>query len=156
MHPNKEVLPESIIKKGSILKVLTTSFPQVIKLASPSLPTDHPVTSVRVLVGPEFLQFNQFQIAHFFSQTYQIANNSSRMGYRLEGTPIPLNNQPALISSGIVPGTVQINNAGMPIVLMRDAQTTGGYPRMATVLEEDIDRLAQMKPQEKIRFVFIK
>jgi len=51
VHPNKEVLPESIIKKGDILKVLTTSFSQVIKLASPSLPTVHPITSVRVLVG---------------------------------------------------------------------------------------------------------
>ena len=154
VHPNKEVLPKSIIQKGSTFSIRTTSFHQVIQLTPKKQAATYESTPIKIIAGPEFEQFTNSQIAHFFSQTYTIANDSNRMGYRLQGKPLPFFRTTSLISSGIVPGTVQINHAGLPMVLMRDAQTVGGYPRMANVLEEDIDRLAQLKPGEKIRFVF--
>ena len=154
VHPNKEVLPDSIIQKGSILPILTSPFQQEIKLSPPSPPTSLVPIPIKVLPGPEFEQFTTFQIAHFFSQTYTIGNDSNRMGYRLQGIPLPIETQTSMISSGIIPSTIQINNAGLPIVLMRDAQTVGGYPRIANVVAADMDRLAQLKPQEQIRFVF--
>ena len=154
VHPNKEILPNSIIQKGSVLTILTSFFQQEIKLSPPSQPTSFGPTPIKVLPGPEFEYFTKTQIAHFFSQPYTIANDSNRMGYRLKGNPIPLEKQSSMISSGIIPSTIQINNAGLPIVLMRDAQTVGGYPRIANVLEKDMNRLAQLKPQEQIRFIF--
>ncbi len=154
VHPNKEVLPNSIIKKGSQLQVLTSPLTQEIKLSPPIPSTSLTPIPIRVIAGPEFKQFTTFQIAHFFSHTYTIANNSNRMGYRLQGMPLSLETSSSMISSGIIPGTVQINNAGLPIVLMRDAQTVGGYPRIANVVVEDINRLAQLKPQEQVRFVY--
>lgn len=153
VHPNKEVLPNSIIQKTSVLQILTSSFSNEITLLSPTPLTSQEPTLITIVPGPEFDQFTNFQIAQFFSQTYTITNDSNRMGYRLQGKPMQLEKHSSMISSGIIPSTIQINNAGLPIILMRDAQTVGGYPRIATVIERDMDRLAQLKPSEQIRFI---
>ncbi len=145
--------PDSIIKKGSELTIQTTSF-----IEKRSIPTPPDYTTsivVDVLPGPEFHHFSSYMIAHFFSQTYTIANDSNRMGYRLLGKELFSESKQEVISSGIVLGTIQISNAGQPILLMRDAQTTGGYPRIAVVLPEELNRLAQLKPGEKVRFCFV-
>ena len=63
------------------------------------------------------------------------------------------NPQQEVISSGIIPGTIQLTNAGRPIVLMADAQTSGGYFRLGNVISSNLSLLAQMKPGEKVRFV---
>lgn len=105
-----------------------------------------------VLPGPEFDQFDRKTIARFFAQSYQLGANSNRMGCRLEpkleGHHWPKEN----ISSGIVPGTVQITNEGQAIVLLADAQTIGGYPRIVNLTEESLQRIAQLKPGEGLRF----
>ena len=118
-------------------------------------PADYPTSIViDVLPGPEFNDFSSQTIASFFSQDYTIANDSNRMGYRLLGKELYFKSKQEVISSGIVIGTIQISNAGQPILLMRDAQTTGGYARIAVVTPKDLDRLAQLKPGEKVRFCF--
>jgi allophanate hydrolase subunit 2 len=58
----------------------------------------------------------------------------------------------SLLSDAIVPGDVQILGDGTPIVLMRDHQPTGGYPRIATLVSADIDRFAQLRPGSEVRF----
>ena len=60
-----------------------------------------------------------------------------------------------LISSGIVPGTIQILPSGKPIILLADAQTTGGYPRIAVILDRDLDDLAQLRPGDWVRFEMV-
>ena len=145
--------PDSIIKKGSELTIQTTSF--IEKRIIPTPPAYANAIVVDVLPGPEFDHFSSHTIAHFFSQTYTIANDSNRMGYRLLGKELFFESKQEVISSGIVLGTIQISNAGQPILLMRDAQTTGGYPRIAVVLPEELNRLAQLKPGEKVRFCFV-
>jgi len=155
VHPNKEVLPDSIILKNSSLNIYGKNFVEKIVFPLEKRPVLPYPSTIPVIHGPEFEQFTHYQIAHFFSQTYTISNDSNRMGYRLQGASLSTSNTPVMISSGIVPGTIQINNAGLPIVLMRDAQTTGGYPRIANVSEKGIDLLAQKKPGEQIRFVLL-
>jgi allophanate hydrolase len=58
----------------------------------------------------------------------------------------------SLVSDAVVPGDIQILGDGTPIVLMRDHQPTGGYPRIATVLTDDLDRFAQLRPGSHLRF----
>ena len=145
---------DSIIKKDGELRIQATSF--IEKRTAPTPPDYLSSITVDVLPGPEFHDFSSDTIASFFSQEYTIANDSNRMGYRLLGTDLYFESKQEVISSGIVVGTIQISNAGQPILLMRDAQTTGGYPRIAVVIPEDLDRLAQLKPGEKVRFRFIK
>lgn len=109
-------------------------------------------SSIRIIPGPEYNQFSSQAQQAFFSGSYTISNQSNRMGYRLteklkNGIP-----QEELISSGTVPGTIQVTQSGQIIVLMADAQTTGGYPRFGVVVSEDLDILAQKKPGDKIEF----
>lgn len=144
--------PNSIIKKDTVLIIQPTSFIQ--KRIIPTPPIYTASIEVDVLPGPEFNTFSSHTIASFFSQSYTIANDSNRMGYRLLGKKLCFESKQEVISSGIVIGTIQISNAGQPILLMRDAQTTGGYSRIAVVAPKDLDRLAQLKPGENVRFCF--
>ena len=74
------------------------------------------------------------------------------MGYRLTEPLDDIQPLPELISSGIVPGAIQVPPSGIPILLLADAQTVGGYPRIANVLQADLDRLAQLRPGDWLRF----
>lgn len=75
------------------------------------------------------------------------------MGYRLSGRELTRNTTREMLSHGLLPGVVQVPHNGQPIVLMADAQTTGGYPRIACVIEADLYHLAQIRLGEPIHFV---
>jgi antagonist of KipI len=74
------------------------------------------------------------------------------MGYRLEGKKFMLEQKIEMVSTAVTAGIVQVTHEGDPIILMADAQTTGGYPRIARICAADIPLLAQTKPGVKIRF----
>lgn len=116
----------------------------------PALPT---FRRVRVLPGPEFELLPARAIGHFFSTIYEIDPASNRMGYQLRGPAIELEAAGQIISSGVVPGTVQLTSAGLPIVLLNDAQTTGGYCRIANVATPDLYAIAQLRPGNYLQFV---
>ena len=77
------------------------------------------------------------------------------MGYRLEAPLAEYRPEQELISSGIVPGTIQISNSGQPIILMAEAQTSGGYNRIANVIYADMPVLGQARPGDQIRFELV-
>ncbi|MFY0592526.1 biotin-dependent carboxyltransferase family protein [Roseivirga sp.] len=110
---------------------------------------------VRVLTGPEFGLFNMQVIEAFFETIFTIDLDANRMGYRLMENLVDYKPVREELSSGVVNGTIQVTNAGKPIILMADAQTTGGYPRIANVLTEDLDVLAQMKPGDQLKFMLV-
>ena len=84
--------------------------------------------------------------------TFRVSSSSDRMGYRLEGTSLSLRQPVELLSEGVTFGTVQLPPGGAPIVLMADAQTTGGYPRVGEVASVDLPLVAQLKPGDRLRF----
>jgi antagonist of KipI len=86
-----------------------------------------------------------------FASSWRVATASNRQGLRFEGTTIT-HDAPAPISEPVLPGTVQLPPDGRPIVLMADAQTHGGYPRIGHVIRADWPRLAQLRPGERVRF----
>lgn len=118
-------------------------------------PTYPEEVNIRVLPAPEFEDFDKQSIGFFFSQTYTISKESNRIGYRLQEVLPNFSPQTELISSATLPGTIQITSAGQAIVLLADAQTTGGYPRIAQVITADLDKFAQLKPNDKIRFQLV-
>lgn len=109
--------------------------------------------TISVLPGPEFNMIDRRDIARLFSQKYEVSNDSNRIGYRLIGQSIDLSALPPMISSPVIPGTVQITREGTPIVLLNDAQTIGGYPRVLQLTREALSHIAQKRPGDKIRFV---
>ncbi len=83
---------------------------------------------------------------------YKVTSEADRVGYRLQGEVIKHKAGADIISDGVPLGAVQVPGDGLPIVLLADRQTTGGYPKIATVITVAIPALAQMKPGDKIRF----
>ncbi|MDB5730151.1 MAG: urea amidolyase related protein, partial [Variovorax sp.] len=100
-------------------------------------------TRLRVLPGPEYGQFTVASKAQFWDGPWRITLQSSRMGSRLAGPELRRRRPADLLSAGVVPGVIQVPPSGQPIVLMGDAQTTGGYPRIGVVIEADFWKLAQ-------------
>jgi len=99
---------------------------------------------IRVMRGPEWEKLSLSAQRLFENTFYTIQNDSNRMGIRLSGESLQLNDNYLMSSSATLPGTVQLPPNGQPIVLMHDGQTTGGYPRIAKVIEADLGRIAQI------------
>ncbi len=107
---------------------------------------------VRALPGGEHALFADDGAA-FWNQTWKISSRSDRTGYRLSGEPIKPTATIEMRSHGIVPGVIQVPPGGEPIVQMSDANTAGGYPKIAGVIECDLWRLGQARTGSRIRFV---
>lgn len=112
---------------------------------------------LRVMQGPEWPMFSMQAQEVFQSAAFVISRASDRMGFRFEqaGEPLTLHAPHEMISTAVTKGTVQVIPDGSPLVLMSDAQTTGGYPRIAQVLAADLPILAQKKPGEAVRFTLV-
>jgi antagonist of KipI len=110
------------------------------------------VATVHAIKGPEFDLFNSTSQENIFNAVFTISSQSNRMGYRLEGKKIALEQQTEIVSTAVTAGVVQVTHEGDPIILMADAQTTGGYPRIARICAADISLLAQTRPGVKIQF----
>ncbi|WP_367307238.1 biotin-dependent carboxyltransferase family protein [Alicyclobacillus acidocaldarius] len=110
------------------------------------------IVILRVVQGEQADWFDEGARRAFFDRTWQVAPQSDRMGLRLRGEPLcaPIRQ---LASEPVVPGSVQVPQDGLPIVLMRECQTTGGYPKLATVISADLDKLAHLRPGSSVRFV---
>ena len=107
---------------------------------------------IRVVPGPQDGHFPQDTWAAFLNTPFRISPRSDRMGLRLDGPPLTSGHGHDIVSEGVVPGSIQVPGDGQPIVLGRDCQTTGGYPKIATVISADLGRLAQVPPGASIRF----
>jgi allophanate hydrolase subunit 2 len=112
-----------------------------------------PVTAVRVLPAAEYEAFDEAAIHWFWQTDWKITAQSDRYGYRLAGPALNLKTALETRSHGVVPGVIQVPPGGPPIIQMRDAQPSGGYPKMGTVIEADLWRLAQAPAGSRIRFV---
>ena len=107
---------------------------------------------MRVVAGAEFERLTAISEQNFLSQNYTISHNSNRMGFRLSGEPLYLLNKIELVSSAVSFGTIQLLPDGQMIILMADAQTSGGYPRIAHVISTDLPILAQLGANDKVNF----
>lgn len=106
----------------------------------------------RIIPGPESNYFTVQALADFLKSEFVLSNHCDRMGYRLTGKTIMHKTTSEIISSGIAFGTIQIPPNGEPIIMMADRQTTGGYPRIATIISIDLPYLAQLQAGDMIRF----
>jgi len=107
---------------------------------------------VRVVPGPQSDYFTHRGIETFLTSEYEITPQADRMGYRLKGPKIKHKLGADILTDATPPGSVQVPGDGMPIILLTDGQTTGGYSKIAVVITIDQDRLGQAKPGDKVRF----
>jgi antagonist of KipI len=116
-----------------------------------ALPDHH--ATVRVLPGPQAEYFAPDALDVLQSAPYVVAHNSDRMGFRLEGPRLTHARGADIISDATPLGVLQVPASGQPILLMADRQTTGGYPKIATVISADMTIAGQLGPADTITFV---
>lgn len=143
------------LQKGSLLPFHLTQVPPTEQhlpyAAEPSAFYLQPFT-VRYVKGQHFDLLPPESQARLHTQAWRISQASERMGYRLEAEALPMRAQVSLLSAGLSRGSIQLPPNGLPIVLMADHQTTGGYPVLGQVIEADWPKLAQMGPGQTLQF----
>jgi len=108
--------------------------------------------TLRVILGPQQDRFSPKGLETFLSSEYTVSPQSDRMGYRLEGPKIQHVQGADIISEAIARGAIQVPGDGLPIIMLWDAQVSGGYTKIANVITADHDLLAQTMPGETLRF----
>ena len=107
---------------------------------------------LRCTTGPQSEWFPEPSQQLFYGSTYRVAEESNRMGLRLEGPAIPVSSHGHMISEGVSLGAIQVPGGGSPIILFVEQQTTGGYPKIANVISADFSSVGQLRPRDEIRF----
>jgi allophanate hydrolase subunit 2 len=107
---------------------------------------------VRVVAGPQDDMFTDEARARLESETYEVDPLSDRIGCRLVGPTLAHRAAGEILTDGMVPGCIQVPPSGQPIVMLGDGPTTGGYPKIATVVSADVGRLGQLTAGDRIRF----
>jgi biotin-dependent carboxylase-like uncharacterized protein len=115
-------------------------------------PAYAPSPVLRLLPGPHLDRFAPDALERLLGAPFEISASANRMGYRLQGPPIPYAAPCSLPSLGVLPGVVQVPPDCNPILLMADAQTTGGYPIIGVVIGPDLPLAAQLLPGDQLRF----
>lgn len=118
------------------------------------LPGEIPEESgpIRIMLGPQDDYFTEDAIRTLLDSEFTISPQADRMGFQLTGPRLEHAKGFNIVSDGIVDGHIQVPGSGQPIVLMRDRQTTGGYPKIATIISADLGRFAQLRPGSSVRF----
>ncbi|MGB7282545.1 MAG: biotin-dependent carboxyltransferase family protein [Candidatus Acidiferrum sp.] len=147
------------LRKGDVLKIGTAGGTfrtfRKRKVSERALQKLAPRKVLRVTAGPQSGWFSEAAQKAFYESTYRVAEESNRMGLRLEGGAIAEAagaNGGEMVSEGVSLGAVQITASGLPIILFVEQQTTGGYPKIANVISADLSSLGQLRPRDEIRF----
>ncbi|HZP98978.1 MAG TPA: biotin-dependent carboxyltransferase family protein [Reyranella sp.] len=139
------------LASGDVLPLRLASAPagDEHKLAAPF---DYGSGPIRVIWGPQDDYFSSKGRRTFVESDYRVSKEADRMGIRFEGPTIEHSKGADIISDGIGPGAIQVPGAGLPIVLLGDRQTVGGYSKIATVASVDLPRLGRLLPGMTVRF----
>ncbi len=125
-------------------------------VVSPTLiPPYSSFPTVRIVAGGEFERLSPDNIELLTSETFVIANESNRMGFRLRGPAISTERTTEMVSAAVNFGTIQLLPDGQLIVLMADHQTSGGYPRIANIITADLPLIGQLGPNDKVTFKLV-
>jgi len=141
------------LRKGDVLRIGAAlgSFRKK-TIAARKLELLQPRKVLRATPGPQTELFSDAAQKIFYGSTYLVAEESNRMGLRLEGAPLPVGEQGEMATEGVSLGAVQITPAGSPIILFVEQQTTGGYAKIANVISADLSSLGQLRPRDEVRF----
>jgi biotin-dependent carboxylase-like uncharacterized protein len=107
---------------------------------------------LRIVDGPQRTWFTREAHDRFASAVWEVTEACDRMGIRLAGEGLERRDPRELVTEGVALGAIQVASSGQPIVLFVDHQTTGGYPKIASVIAADLPRLGRVRPRDRLRF----
>tara|TARA_R110002124_G_scaffold162063_2_gene329165 strand:+ start:2395 stop:3240 length:846 start_codon:yes stop_codon:yes gene_type:complete len=147
----KGITTSFVLKKGDQIKINSTTSENKKTLSKIKI-EEHNFTAkcINCCKGPEFELLSKTEQELLIETQFTISNDNNRVGYRLK--EVFKNQLKPILTSGVLPGTVQLTPSGELIILMRDCQVTGGYPRVLQLTEEAINILAQKTTKDKIQF----
>jgi antagonist of KipI len=141
------------LRKGDVLNIgAASASARERRLTARALKELQPRKVLRVTEGPQSDWFPESARRLFYESRYRVAEESNRMGIRLEGAIVPVPSGGEMISEGVSLGAIQVPEGGKPIILSVEQQTTGGYPKIANVISADFHSLGQLRPRDEIRF----
>lgn len=111
-----------------------------------------PTSHARVVIGPQEHRLKPDALSALLDRVHALTDSYDRMGVRLRGPALAIREALSIPSEPIVAGSIQVAGDGVATILLRDHQTTGGYPKIATVLAADLDRIVQLRPRARIAF----
>jgi biotin-dependent carboxylase-like uncharacterized protein len=124
-----------------------------VRFPSPMAATgDQPI---RVILGPQQEYFTEEAVATLLDAEFRISQSADRMGMRLDGPFLQHRRGWDIVSDAITTGAIQVPGSGQPILLLADHQTTGGYPKIATVVSADLPLLGRRRPGDALRFAAV-
>lgn len=134
-------------------QVLEVQAPRLLPAAILPCPVfARPRRVIRAVAGPQDRFFAAADLETFFSARFVVSTAIDRMGLRLQGPALVPVGALSIPSEPLLRGSVQVNGDGVATVLMADHQTTGGYPKIATILDADLDALARARPGDGVHF----
>jgi biotin-dependent carboxylase-like uncharacterized protein len=110
---------------------------------------------IRVVLGPQQEYFTEGAIAALLGSEFRVSQSADRMGMRLDGPLLQHRGGWDIVSDAIATGAIQVPGSGQPIVLLADHQTTGGYPKIATVISADLPVIGRRRPGDLIQFAAV-
>lgn len=147
----QNITNEHLLKKEDLLSISSTNKEYSTSNASIKFSKNHfESKEIHCYKGPEFEMLTDFQQKALFEKFFTISKEINRIGYKLND--FIENNLPQILTSAVLPGTVQLTPSGKLIVLMRDCQVTGGYPRILQLSENSINQFAQKTTNDTFRF----
>jgi biotin-dependent carboxylase-like uncharacterized protein len=123
--------------------------------AIPCPVTARPRERLKVILGPQDRFFSNATIQKLLSEPFTLTDAYDRMGVRLAGPSLAPDAQLDMPSEAIVRGSIQVSGDGVPTILLADHQTTGGYPKIATILSDDLDGFVQLRARNRVTFAAI-
>jgi antagonist of KipI len=141
------------LRAGDVLPVGASQPAAALSASSHASPLQlpHGGARLRVMAGPQEHLFPRIAYDSLVASRFEITPSSNRMGYRLEGPSLP-SLRSDILSDATPVGSIQVPASGQPILLMADRQTTGGYPKIATVISADLPLAGQLAPGDWIEF----
>ena len=110
---------------------------------------------IQIVLGPQQDHFTDAALERLVNAEFLVSKHSDRMGMRLDGPALVHREGYNIVSDGIATGAIQVPGSGQPILLLADHQTTGGYPKIATVISADIPVVGRRKPGDPLRFTAV-
>ena len=124
-----------------------------LRLPSPMTATDE--QPIRVVLGPQQECFTEAAVEALLGGEFRVSPTADRMGMRLDGPLLRHRHGWDIVSDAVATGAIQVPGSGQPILLLADHQTTGGYPKIATVISPDLPVVGRRRPGDRLRFVAV-
>lgn len=141
------------VSAGDVLQIADPELPAPGLDVAPVPDPEEGDGAVRVVPGPRLDWFTDKSLATLASEAYTVTSDSNRVGLRLDGEPLQRIRTDELPSEGMVRGALQIPPSGRPVLFLADHPVTGGYPVIAYVEDDDVDRCGQLRPGQRVRFI---